>query len=111
MGVVGYLIVMCTLMGINLIFGVKPHVWMDFGILLLFYGLYYGVLGRDFAEICTDKMAAKIGVIILIPKVFRLCSFIILSICDYRLAENAKTRSVDKTASQKTVMRYAIMYK
>uniref|UniRef100_A0A8L8KR42 RING-type domain-containing protein n=1 Tax=Heligmosomoides polygyrus TaxID=6339 RepID=A0A8L8KR42_HELPZ len=29
--------------------------------LLLFYGLYYGVLGRDFAHICTDRMACKIG--------------------------------------------------
>ncbi len=51
-----------TLMGVNLVFNSKPHVWMDFGILLLFYGLYYVVFGRDFAEICTDRMAAKIGV-------------------------------------------------
>ena len=35
---------------------------MDFGLLLLFYGLYYGVVGRDFAEVCTDKMATHIGV-------------------------------------------------
>ena len=39
---------------------------MDFGLLLLFYGLYYGVVGRDFAEVCTDKMAAHIGVSLLI---------------------------------------------
>lgn len=35
---------------------------MDFGIVSLFYGLYYGVMGRDFAEICSDYMAATIGV-------------------------------------------------
>ena len=35
---------------------------MDAGLLLLFYGLYYGVLGRDVAEICTDAMASHIGV-------------------------------------------------
>jgi hypothetical protein len=29
----------------------------------MFYGVYYGVLGRDIAEICSDLMAAKIGVI------------------------------------------------
>lgn len=38
------------------------QVAMDFGLLLLFYGLYYGVVGRDFAEVCTDKMATHIGV-------------------------------------------------
>lgn len=35
---------------------------MDVGVVLLFYGLYYGVLGRDFAEICSDYMASTIGV-------------------------------------------------
>lgn len=35
---------------------------MDVGVLLLFYGLYYGVMGRDFAEICSDYMASTIGV-------------------------------------------------
>jgi len=60
-GIIGYLLIIFTLMGLNVIFGVKPHTWMDLGILLLFYGLYYGVLGRDFAEICADSMAAHIG--------------------------------------------------
>lgn len=41
---------------------VKPHVWMDWGMLFLFYGLYFGVLGRDVAEICADTMASHIGV-------------------------------------------------
>ncbi len=36
---------------------------LDFGILIMFYGIYYGVLGRDMAESCTDRMASKIGVI------------------------------------------------
>uniref|UniRef100_A0A914UVQ3 RING-type domain-containing protein n=2 Tax=Plectus sambesii TaxID=2011161 RepID=A0A914UVQ3_9BILA len=61
LGIIGYIVIMFTLMGLNLIFQVKPHVWMDVGILLLFYGLYYGVLGRDFAHICTDQIACKIG--------------------------------------------------
>jgi RING finger protein 121 len=47
------------------IFDAKPHMWMDFGLLFLFYGLYYGVLGRDIAEICADKMASHIGVSVL----------------------------------------------
>jgi hypothetical protein len=53
---------MATFFGLNVVFGAKPHTWMDVGLLFLFYGLYYGVLGRDIAEICADKMASHIGV-------------------------------------------------
>ncbi|XP_072466395.1 E3 ubiquitin ligase RNF121 isoform X1 [Notamacropus eugenii] len=60
-GIVGYMAVMFTLFGINLLFRVKPEDAMDFGISLLFYGLYYGVLERDFAEMCADYMASTIG--------------------------------------------------
>ena len=31
---------------------------------MMFYALYYGVLARDVAEICTEKMVAGIGVCI-----------------------------------------------
>lgn len=43
-------------------FRIKPEDAMDFGVSLLFYGLYYGVLGRDFAEMCADFMASTVGV-------------------------------------------------
>lgn len=62
LGLIGYVIMMATFFGLNLVFNSKPHPWMDVGMLFLFYGLYYGVLGRDVAEICADKMAAHIGV-------------------------------------------------
>jgi RING finger protein 121/175 len=61
-GILGYAVMMLAFFGFNLLFGAKPSTWMDFGLLNLFYGLYYGVLGRDMAEICADKMAAHIGV-------------------------------------------------
>lgn len=51
-----------ALLGVNFVFGQKPQVWMDCGGLILFYGLYYGVLGQDLAEICSNKMALHIGV-------------------------------------------------
>ncbi|XP_031456962.1 RING finger protein 121 isoform X2 [Phasianus colchicus] len=60
-GIVGYMAVMFTLFGLNLLFRIKPEDAMDFGISLLFYGLYYGVLERDFAEMCADYMASTIG--------------------------------------------------
>ncbi len=62
MGILGYVIMMATFLGLHLFFGVKPHVWMDFGLLLMFYALYYGVMARDVAEICTEKMVSQIGV-------------------------------------------------
>ncbi|XP_032188633.1 RING finger protein 175 isoform X2 [Mustela erminea] len=60
-GVVGYLAIMFTMCGFNLLFRIKARDSMDFGIVSLFYGLYYGVMGRDFAEICSDYMASTIG--------------------------------------------------
>ncbi|XP_077290436.1 E3 ubiquitin ligase Rnf121 [Arctopsyche grandis] len=61
LGIIGYIIMMATFLGLNVIFDKKPHVWMDVGLVFLFYGLYYGVLGRDISEICADKMAAHVG--------------------------------------------------
>ncbi|CAG2164977.1 unnamed protein product [Oppiella nova] len=57
----GYLLIMATLLGINLLLGVKPNVPLDFGFLLLFYGIYYGVLTRDFTDFLVDLLAANIG--------------------------------------------------
>lgn len=34
---------------------------MDCGLLFVFYGLYFGVLGRDISEICTERIAAHLG--------------------------------------------------
>lgn len=53
---------MLTFLGFNFIFNQAPHVWMDIGLMFVYYGLYFGVLGRDISEICADKMAANIGV-------------------------------------------------
>merc|ERR1712002_86068 len=61
LGIAGYFVIMFTLFGFNMVFLIKPQVAMDFGLLLLFYGLYYGVVGRDFAEVCADQMASHIG--------------------------------------------------
>ncbi|KAL3234006.1 hypothetical protein MRX96_022762 [Rhipicephalus microplus] len=59
--VFGYVVVMLTLLGVNVVFRAKPQSWMDVGLLFLFYGMYYGVLGRDVSEAVTDRMACTIG--------------------------------------------------
>lgn len=61
LGIIGYVIMLMTFVGINLIFGSTPQAWMDVALMLVFYGLYYGVLGRDLSELCTDKMTAHLG--------------------------------------------------
>nr|XP_013807019.1 PREDICTED: RING finger protein 175 [Apteryx mantelli mantelli] len=60
-GIVGYLAIMFTMFRLSLFFRIKTEDSMDFGVILLFYGLYYGVMGRGFAEICSDYMASTIG--------------------------------------------------
>lgn len=57
----GYVLVMLTLLGINVLLGIKPMYTLDAGILLLFYGIYYGVLTRDFTDFLVDILAANIG--------------------------------------------------
>ncbi|XP_068798456.1 RING finger protein 175 [Struthio camelus] len=47
--------------GFNLFFRIKTEDSMGFGVILFFYGLYYGVMGRDFTEICSDYMASTTG--------------------------------------------------
>ncbi|XP_027194210.2 E3 ubiquitin ligase RNF121 [Dermatophagoides pteronyssinus] len=59
--VTGYSIIMLTLLGVNILLGIKPMYTLDIGILLLFYGIYYGVLTRDFTDFLVDKLAANIG--------------------------------------------------
>eukprot|EP00794_Sanderia_malayensis_P006921 gene6921-7699_t len=61
LGIIGYAIIMGTFLGMNLMLMISPDTAMGAGVTIIFYGLYYGVLGRDCAEICTDKMAAKMG--------------------------------------------------
>ena len=56
------MVVCLTMLGVNLMFAIAPDTAMEFGVTVLFYGLYFGVLGRDFAEICADKIASKLGV-------------------------------------------------
>lgn len=61
LGIFGYIVMMMTFCGINLIFSTTPQTWMDVALLFIFYGLYYGVLGRDLSELSTDKMSCHIG--------------------------------------------------
>lgn len=59
--VTGYVIIMGTFLGLNLLLALTPQTTLDLGFLLLFYGIYYGVLTRDFTDFLVDLLAANIG--------------------------------------------------
>lgn len=57
----GYSILLLTFFGINIILNISPQTALDIGFQMLFYGIYYGVLCRDFTDFLVDKLAAQIG--------------------------------------------------
>lgn len=57
----GYTILLLTFFGINLLLNLSPQTMLDIGFMMLFYGIYYGVLCRDFTDFLVDKLAARIG--------------------------------------------------
>jgi len=60
-GMVGYISFFCTFFGFNMLLLISPEIAVSFSIRSISYGLYYGVLTRDFAEICSETMASTIG--------------------------------------------------
>jgi len=58
-GLGGYIILLTDILAVAPLLGFR---WAAYwGIHLLFYGLYFGVLDRDCAELCTDSMSAEMG--------------------------------------------------
>lgn len=64
--IIGYILLMIELFGWSQI--LSATVWEHatdyvgyWAVMLMFYGLYFGVLGRDFAEMITDRVASKMG--------------------------------------------------
>ena len=62
LGIVGYLILLLIFTGLGLLLPLSPDTIMETGVTLVFYGVYYGVMGRDCAELCVDYMAASMTV-------------------------------------------------
>jgi len=68
---------------------------------LIFYGLYYGVLGRDCAQVSTERMAAKLGYYSKEGMPSRVLAHNICAICDDVLFKNV--RLGDDDAQNETV--------
>lgn len=60
LGIVGYALIMLSFIGLGAVW--SKSTLASAGSLLLFYGIYFGVIGRDLAEICTQRMNTTMGV-------------------------------------------------
>jgi RING finger protein 121 len=58
-GVSGYILLVLDMFGIGLLLAR----WVEPGLslLLLWYGLYFGILGRDLAEVASEQMVRRWG--------------------------------------------------
>ena len=72
----GYVILLLIFTGIGFFLPFHPDTIMEFGVTLVFYGIYYGVMGRDCAELCVDYMAASFTVSV------SECMWVCVSVCD-----------------------------
>jgi len=61
MGTGGYVLVAMDVLGVGPVLLHPLGVPKDLGFMLLFYGLYFGVLARDCAEMCADRMVNSMG--------------------------------------------------
>lgn len=64
-GLVGYVLILLCFLGVLRVFlGLSDEQDAEVfgvGLIILFYGLYFGVLGRDFVVTISDKMAVSMG--------------------------------------------------
>ncbi|KAI0981522.1 hypothetical protein GJ496_004843 [Pomphorhynchus laevis] len=61
LAVVGYITFVLCLFSINPFLFISLDKSFLISIILFFYGIYFGILGRDLATIYTDKMTVKLG--------------------------------------------------
>lgn len=66
-GMTGYILLILDMFGIGLL--LAKYVEPGLSLVLLWYGLYFGILGRDLAEVASEQMVS----VRLLPPV--VCSF------------------------------------
>lgn len=62
MALIGYIFTMVIFLCGHNLAKLVPSSIIEVSVTAIFYGLYFGVLNRDVSELCTEYVAAKIGV-------------------------------------------------
>lgn len=62
LGIVGYIVLLFVFTGVAFLLPINPDWVLEVAVTLVFYGVYFGVMGRDCAEVCVDYMAASMTV-------------------------------------------------
>ena len=57
LGVAGYVLVIAEVMGVGAL--MRPILPPSLPLSLLWYGIYFGILGRDCAEVAADRMVSR----------------------------------------------------
>lgn len=102
LGIFGYFIMVAAFFGISVVFNVNPAIWMDYGLIIMYYGLYFGVLGQDIAEICASKMAAHLGYYTPQGMPTRSLDKNICAVCGNKLLVNAGEEGIIESTFQLT---------
>ncbi|KRX16709.1 RING finger protein [Trichinella nelsoni] len=96
LGFFGYVVTVLTLFGIGIFLSMKFDDLFNFGILCLFYGIYYGVLNRDLAAICSNTMAAHIGYYSDEGLPRRTLESDMCAVCGSKISANGNERQVEQ---------------
>lgn len=91
-GIAGYTFFVLAFFGLPAMFMIKPETWLDLAILLLFYGVYFGVITKDIADMCTDRMASTIGTVFIIQSHFAIVFNLEFHTCRVMHVENCLER-------------------
>jgi RING finger protein 121/175 len=61
--IAGYAIMIVDFLHLSALLGLESGTLSQWGTFIGFLGVYFGVLGRDVAEICADRMATSMGLL------------------------------------------------
>ena len=72
-GIVGYALLMLEGFGFGLLIG---PIWPDgISLMLIWYGMYFGVLGRDLAEVAGDRMVSRFSLVNSVLHILCICYY------------------------------------
>ena len=81
-GIAGYALLVLEFCGVGAF--LRPAVAPTACLMLLWYGLYFGVLGRDCAEVAADRMVSLICIILISPHLPVLATLLYMAVHSFK---------------------------